>query len=240
MLPELGSPFRPPQHAEARDTLSKAHVLLLINPHFRDSIDGQVQRARIKRDIGADHLRTLAWSNLSGHVMGVQTEEQLMQVQRFTDASMKLLDTAHNLAEGDTYAAQRPRDAKPVAQAALISEILAEQAATIGQVGRTATTEMVLTGVNMPDTAYETAHELALEGPNGYYQVSNAVNAARHNRIAGDSGEALRWMRLALHALAWTGEHDPDNLHAAQRTFAAHSLALRSVGAAKASVLSRP
>lgn len=87
---------------------------------------------------------------------------------------------------------------------------------------------------------YDIAHMALKLGNNGYYRTSNAVNAARHERLVGKRIKALRWMGRGAAGLAWTTLHDRTNVMSSAKTFARHALDLRTKTEATMSVAERP
>lgn len=87
---------------------------------------------------------------------------------------------------------------------------------------------------------YDEAHLYLARGNNGYYRTSNAVNAARHERLAGNRVKALRWMGRGAVGLAWSLVHDRSNAKQSILTFGDKLIDLRSKNSAAKSVVKRP
>lgn len=131
-------------------------------------------------------------------------------------------------------------------------EALAEQGATINLLGRTATvTQVMMQNMDAPTAkirraakdareSYEKAHELLVGGNNGYYRVSNAMTAARHERLNGQALKAAAWVGRAATGLAWTIANDRRNIGAAVRTAGSRARHLVTRGAATRSVKTAP
>jgi hypothetical protein len=76
---------------------------------------------------------------------------------------------------------------------------------------------------------------------NGYYDVSNAMTAARQGVIDGRRSHGYLWYLQAGIKLGWTQAHDKDRFEDAARTFASRSRDLIvPAKVAKSSVLTRP
>lgn len=121
-----------------------------------------------------------------------------------------------------------------------------ELGASIGLLGRIATVAFVVGGVEnadteVPDNAaghYEQADRTV--DTNMYYATSNAVNAARHERIMGKRLEAAKWMGRAVKYTVGAFKNDRSNAFRAARTVAARTFALTSKKNSRRSVLKRP
>lgn len=240
--------------AELRGTLPQAHAhygraleRLEENGELY-TLEGQVQSARIIRDDGFTFVRA-AVADVSLHegdtpVVSLQTAEQLLQQSRVTTGVM---------VAGD------PRDFNPQLQTpkdtikAVRRELLAEHGATIGLLGRLATVRQVLNGedtrgdtdaaiqtTNIEQSHYGWAHNFLRSGNNGYYRVSNAMNAARQERINGHSLHAGVWLGRAASGLVWTAFHDRTHLKDAILTAGSRTLQMRSSAVAVKSVITAP
>jgi hypothetical protein len=225
---------------EAHENLSEAASIL----GDTTSLAGQVQRARIRRDVGFTYVRQAVDDDSSKLV--VAAEAMLDISLGDTKAAMlgeKFRELTGTEREGSTLAREIRR------------EVLAEHGATLGLLGRTATVRAVLLGVDTRGNGDEArqarteeqkwygrdyAHGLLKQGNNGYYWVSNAMNGARKEIINGQQLRAGKWMVRATEGLAWTARHDRRNLAAAQKTFLGRLPYLRSYDAAKDSVLVKP
>lgn len=107
-------------------------------------------------------------------------------------------------------------------------EIHAEHGATLSCLGRLATLNSVVT-TSTEEFAlfgrqqYKDAHEELKQGNNGYYRVSNAMTAARHERLNGTPQGALLWLGRAVTGLGWTAAHDRTNFVPAAKTLASRA-----------------
>lgn len=121
-----------------------------------------------------------------------------------------------------------------------------ELGASIGLLGRVATLAFVVGRIENADTEvpekairhYEQADRTI--DSNMYYATSNAVNAARHERIFGRKLEAAKWMGRALRYTIEAAKNDRSNLVGSARTIATRAFALSSVKSSRKSVLKKP
>ena len=123
-----------------------------------------------------------------------------------------------------------------------LCELGSEHGATISLLGRLATVNHVQFGRNDvdPTSMYEEAHDYLRSGSNGYYRVSNAMVAARWERIQNNLPEVFRWLGRSTSGLAWTAAHNPANLVPAGMTFAGRVGHLRSWNGSFLSVAVKP
>jgi hypothetical protein len=188
------------------------------------TVDRDVHFARVIRDIGATNMRQ-ALVDGDPDLELIDVAKQHLRLSQFT---LKDSETPNK-----SFVTQDHEKEK-------FEEISSERSATVGMLGRLATAQMVLTGEPVQTDAYQEAHQLSLEGSNGYYRVSNAVNAARHERLSSRPKETIKWLGRAAFGLAWTAANDRRNLKRAVLTAGDRVLGLRSKKAAKASVFERP
>lgn len=128
----------------------------------------------------------------------------------------------------------------------------ANRGATRSLLGRTATVGALLPNASLTDehlrqnqitearNRYCLAHKDLREGNNGYYRVSNAMVAARHERLFGSKVTVARWLGRAMLGLTWTSFYDTDNYEAAARTFRTRLPHLRTHDRAVKSVFEHP
>lgn len=166
------------------------------------TFDAEVQAARIGRNMGFAWVRTAIESN----------DTRLLH-----RGGEQILHCATSLKKE----LGQERDALTTAAR---KEAIAEYGAAISFLGRTATATQIMrqdTGATSArireaakwgSKAYEQAHELLKEGSNGYHRVSNAMAAARHERVNGRVMKAAAWTGRAAVGLAWTATHDRKNL----------------------------
>lgn len=128
-------------------------------------------------------------------------------------------------------------------------QIISQHGATVSCMARITTARAVMEGVDTRHDEevangivepYEDAHDLLRLGNNGYYLVSNAMTAARQERLNGNLPEVTRWLARAANGLMWTGLHDHDNIKAATLTAASRVRHLRSHQVAEDSVFVKP
>lgn len=211
------------QFDQAHVAFADAHDALASVP---PTIDSAVQLGRIVRDEGFTYTRE-ALANEDVTLLDIAANE--------TKKSLSIVDRADRAGKIGDLDFATPGDLE-----GKLGEINAEQAATLGVLGRIATARTVLTGAHTETAAYEESHAFATRGSNGYYRVSNAVNAARHERVSGQTGRVLRWLGRAASGLVWTAAKDRANLRQAVLTTGDRVLHLRSKKAAIASVHKRP
>lgn len=152
-----------------------------------------VQEARVWRDDGFVNIReALAGPNLQTRAKHFATARQAL------DRSQAALWEKVN-PQGGIYRNNR--------------EAWGEYGTSRGALGRLATAEMVSAkrysreASHSPDPKevrelYEDAHAALRRGSNTYYLVSNAVNAARHERIFGTKRGVVKWLGRAAFGLA--------------------------------------
>lgn len=188
----------------------------------KPTIDMQVQLSRIVRDEGYTFARKAV---SEGDISLLETAESRV-VESLSLMNAGNLNKLEFLDPGDPE--QKAR------------EINAEQAATLSALGRVATARTALNGSLVETDAYLESHKYAVLGSNGYYRVSNSVNAARHERIYGQPVKVARWLGRAASGLMWTAVKDRKNLRRAVLTTGDRVLHLQSKKSAIRSVLNRP
>lgn len=201
--------------------------------HIEDeptSYDAKVQVARIGRDVGFTGVRKAIERN----------DVRLLarsgvQISHYSGPFIEAFTQGQNCL---TKKARR--------------ESLAEYGATVSLLGRTATVTQVMrenTGAvsvkirqaaNSGKEQYAQAHNLLRQGDNGYYRVSNALTAARHERMNGRILKAAGWVGRATVGLAWTAANDRQNFGAAVRTAGNRARHLLTRGTARRSVKKAP
>jgi hypothetical protein len=200
------------QYVDAEEAFSASLAILDSGPKSNDSM---LQKSRVMRDKAFNIVR---------EAVAVGDARRLYKAQDELDDSLLLTDISDEAYQVESA----------------FREVLSERAATIGMMGRVATAQMVLTGELTGVEKYYQAHDYNVNGANGYYRVSNAVNAARHERIADNKLKVARWMGKAIIGMAWTAVHDPKRLRQATLTSIDRTLSIRTVRSARASVLKRP
>lgn len=215
-------------YSQAHESFDAAqHVL----EELPESVDTQIQTARILRDKGFTLVRS---SIQVPDIVELDKADDVIE-----EASGKTF--LQILKAGNTSPGPEP----PLRLNRLQwRELLAEHGATISLLGRIATVKEVTFGQrddnNPPETTYETAHDFLKKGNNGYYRVSNTMVAARQERIKGNMPNMFKWLGRAGVSLAWTAAFDRENVKPAIRTFGSRLLHLRSHLKAVHSVAGKP
>lgn len=222
-------------YAEAHASLGAASQILADMPATVDTV---VQSARITRDDGFTDVRVAIAEN---------DPELLHQARR---SLMRSVETTAPLVGGTQFLGTEQAQGTPKRAR---REVFAEHGATLSLLGRVATVEQVMIGADtrsggdaatvartIGQQPYGLAHDLLRIGNNGYYRVSNAMVAARQERLNGRSLHAARWLGRAAAGLAWTAARDRGNFKAAARTAAGRLRHLRSYATAAASVQAKP
>lgn len=215
-------------YQEAHEAFATAQRYLAELP---PTIDVDVQSARIDRDNGFTYVRSAIKRN---------DQEDLDEADDVLDAAggKTLLWTlkAGNSSPG------------PEASVRLSftqwRELFAEHGATISLMARVATVREIMTGkkdeYNPPSETYKTAGRHLVLGSNGYYLVSNALVAARHERINGNLSGTTSWLGMAATGVVLTAALDIRNLRRASETFVSRTRHLRSRSIAAQSVTEKP
>lgn len=196
------------------------------------TVDTQIQLARIERDYGFTFVREAL--NLSNKFdKDAIVNPYLESARAHLYGSKNITD---EMVKDLKYGQQEPRVLEAKA------EIFAEHGATLGLLGRLATAEqtMLIVEADSDCPEYSKAHKFLKQGNNGYYLVSNAMNAARHQRISGNTSESLSWLAKANSGLLWTARHDRSNLKAATLTAGSRTLDLLTRSRAIESVYTKP
>lgn len=225
------------EYISAHTSFAEASQLLAGLPATVDSV---VQAARITRDDGFTDVRAA----IAGNGLDLLRQAQLT-ITRSAESTGPLVSGVEILGTEQLQPHATPKAAR--------REVFAEHGATISLLGRVATVRQVMFGVdtrgesetarharNIEQQPYGQAHDLLRLGNNGYYRVSNAMVAARQERLNGRLRHAGVWLGRAAVGLAWTALRDRDNFEAAVRTFGGRLRHLRSYRAAAASVLRKP
>ncbi len=122
--------------------------------------------------------------------------------------------------------------------------ISAERGATISLMARAVTAREVIfevrNGKNEAERLYRKAHHNLTYGDNGYYRVSNAMVAARHEKINRQNTKMIQWLSKAVVGLGFTIFRDKKNLKPAVYTFGARLLDLSSKSKAENSLKAKP
>ena len=125
------------------------------------------------------------------------------------------------------------------------AQLRSEHNATVSHLGRIGAIGQVLAippyniRLRRPETYFSDANTWYLYG-NFYYLASNAINAARYERLCGNLGLMFGWLRTAGGAAADAVIHDRENARRAFESVAIRLPALRSQNAASQSILARP
>lgn len=194
------------------------------------TFDAGVQTARIGRNIGFSWVKAAIASNDTRLL-----NRGANQIARYATPLKEELQQDYN---GLTAVARR--------------EAVAEYGAAVSFLGRTATATQVMrqdTGATSArirqaakrgSEAYTHAHTLLKEGGNGYHRVSNAITAARHERMNGRALRAAKWTGRAVVGLAWTAAKDRENFKVAALTAGNRSRDLLTRKGATRSVKTAP
>ncbi|HUD05296.1 MAG TPA: hypothetical protein VMR18_00030 [Candidatus Saccharimonadales bacterium] len=210
--------------AAQNGSFSRAHRLFSSAQEFLvgDTLGIAVQSARIARDDGFTYVRSaIAESNLG---------------------DLDKADNALEVASGKTFVKILSAGELPKVDQAY-RELAAEHGATISLIGRLSTVRLVMAGPDREEPiedVYSAAHSALVIGNNGYYRVSNAMVAARHERLFGRPDVMVRWLSKAAVGWSWTLLHDPSNLEATTRTATSRTRHLRNRTTAIESVKSKP
>ncbi len=210
------------------------------------TFDVAVQTARVMRDNGFTYVRASIAAN---------DPEKLDQARTTLERSGDLTEELVGGVRVLDFELAPPHGTPKQAR----HEARAEHGATIGLLGRLATVREVMLGidtrVNIVDEAkaklakelrlgeqqhYGNAHDHLVMGNNGYYRVSNAMSAARQERLNGRLPQMAVWLGRATRSLAWTAVHDRSHLAGAVKTYVGRMPYLRSYEAARQSVLVKP
>lgn len=201
------------------------------------TVDTQVQLARIGRDRGFTWIRSAI--ELSRVPKTEEHDETYliddMMVSMLSEADMHLTKSKESTANLISDNSSRSQEVK--------ADLFAEHGATLGLLGRLATIMSVLPSdyaSYSTSNHYQEAHDFLKQGNNGYYLVSNAMNAARHSRINSNISESLGWLVKADQGLLWTAAHDRSNLKAATLTAGSRTLDLLTRSRAEDSVFTKP
>lgn len=87
------------------------------------------------------------------------------------------------------------------------------------------------------DRQYAQAHALLKQGNSGYHLVANAMAAARHHRMNGNTAETLAWTGRALAGLTWSAINDRPSLAPVRKSITQHARAIISKKHARRSVV---
>jgi len=220
-------------YPEAHDFFDRAQQILENSPKTLEIV---VQSGRIERDDGFTYLRS---------AIGESNTALLDRSQSIVGRAAENIGwLATNATTGN--------EENSVSQTAR-KEVLAEYGATLSLLGRIATVKEVMLGLdnrkeseaathtrNEGQQAYNLAHNILRTGNNGYYRVSNAMVAARQERLNGRAPKVAMWLGRAVTSIAWTAFQDPSNLKASVMTVGSRIRHLRSYPAAVKSVIEKP
>lgn len=120
--------------------------------------------------------------------------------------------------------------------------LLAEHGATEGVRGRIVTVAGVMGYSRLPNTFdyYTSAHGYLFNGSNPYYLGSNAINAARHERIDGHEAKTGLWVCRSVAAVVRARRTSERMYEDTKNTVGVRLGSLASKSAARQSVLERP
>lgn len=204
------------------------HALELLEPE--STTDQLVQAARITRDDGFTYLRAA----ISEH-----SPTQLNDADaRLTSAATMTAPLVSGLQPMKLELSQ-PHTSPKLAR----REIWAEHGESVALLGRLATARTAIEATEAKlhqQQAYGTAYDLLRIGNNGYYKVSNDMNAARQERINGRLPHTIIWLGRAAKDLAWTSLFDRHNLSDSVLTSGSLLPQLITTKSAKASVRLKP
>lgn len=207
------------------------------------TVDTQIQLARIERDYGFTFVREAL--HVSNEIGKYET--------RFVFGSNSSDDVVYpylESARGHLYGSKGSTDSmikelkgdKPNPRLLEAkADIFAEHGATLSLLGRLATAGQIMLIEGDPNCPeYLKAHNYLKQGNNGYYLVSNAMTAARHERINSNTSESLSWLVKAGQGIFWAARHDRFNLKAATLTAGKRTLDLLTRSRAIESVYTKP
>lgn len=216
------------EHDNAHESFAAAVDILTGLP---ETLDTNVQWARILRDDGFTYVRS-----------AIKNEDEIDLYRArnvLSDACRKTfleILKAGNTSPGPEIPLLVSKEQK--------RELNAEHGVTLSLIGRLATVKEIMTGKkdkdDPPARTYGVAHNFLTDGNNGYYRVSNALVAARQERINQNTSGMAVWESQVAIGLAWTALRDPGNLIRSIETIGNRELDLRSYSAAKKSVITKP
>lgn len=105
------------------------------------------------------------------------------------------------------------------------AHVYAVRGAALGVLACARTFAMVSHEALNPDAAgaaaalYREAHNDLRQGDNGLYRVKNAIAAARHQALFGNSLGRAIWLGRATHGILWTRRNDPSHYQVARQAF---------------------
>ncbi len=191
--------------------------------------DKKVQIGRILRDKGFNLIRF----SIINHSLGLYSDGY----DSLDKSETKFYGALSNLSVYSGFLAKSEVDK-------LKESINAERGATISLMARAITAREVVfevkNGNNEAIRQYERAHSHLITGDNGYYRVSNAMVAARHEKINSKNTKMVNWLGKAVVGLGFTLFQDKRNLKPAVFTFGSRLLDLSSKTKAEQSVKSKP
>ncbi len=183
--------------------------------------DVTLQRARIIRDDGFTYVRE--------HIVASNSDARYN--------AQDSLNPSRNLSQNllgygkDAYSEEA------------LAYLNSEHGATIGLLGRFATVRAVLgedvTEAEQRQLYYE-AQGYLFHGSNRYYETSNAVNAARFERIYGDYKEFSNWLKIARHSIGDARSARSKDWLPALRTYVRRLPSLTFKSTARKNVLKLP
>lgn len=222
-------------YTQAHDLFDNALLVLANGPQTLETV---VQSARIERDDGFTYVRA---------AIGESKPSLLDRAE--SSVSFAAENVGWLVIGIESNGADAPLDISEAAG----KEVLAEYGATVSLLGRIATVKEVMLGgdarsesevsahhSNEEQPHYYMAHNILRRGNNGYYRVSNAMVAARQERLNRRPPKVAMWLGRAVTGLAWTALKDPSNLRASVMTVANRARHLRNYHVAVKSVTAQP
>ncbi len=208
---------------------SALNVILSSDVEQLSPLDKQVQISRIIRDKGFNLVRRSLRD---------------VNVNLYSDGFKYLDESDIGFYQGEARLTEISDQLSVETKKILYQAVSAERGATLSLLGRAVTSrEVVLdikNGQNEANRYYNRAHGNLVYGNNGYYRVSNAINAARHEKINGKNVAMLGWMGKAIVGLGFSVVKDRKNFKKALLTFGSRTLDLTSKDKAKKSVKVKP
>lgn len=215
-------------YPEAHAYFDRALVMLDRVP---PTVDVAVQSARIQRDDGFTYARSAIKTHDPSEL---DRAEQV--IEQSSGKTLLQVIKAGNTSPGPEPPLRLSRKQS--------RELRSEHGSTMSLMGRLATIREVVFGErdedNPPEETFDAAHDWLRQGSNGYYRVSNAMAAARQERINKHPGQMRRWLARAAMGIAWSATFDQTNLKDAARTFGSRLRHVRSYQAAVESVSVKP
>jgi hypothetical protein len=215
----------PQEFDAARNKFGHALTVLMMTDHDLLPADVIMQNSRIRRDMGFTWAREAL----------VAGDPSLLWKQAFP-----LLDKA-DIALGELLAQQR--SGRLCGGKEVYQLLEAEIGATKGVIGRVAVLGAILeTGMPKLDPSgyFKRAHVHLKHGSNKYYQTSNAMHAARYERMRGQPVRTALWVGKALSSVIRAVATDRNNAKAAVRTFVGRLPHLKDQYSAAKAIRAKP